>query len=129
MQFKCMLTIIFFFRFPDQPPSTKEEYMYREMFSHHFPSPSAKKTVPSQGKSIACSTAAAIAWDASFENLLDPSGRAVGGVHDQVYTALSYYKSKIVLVGSKNFELYLNPSIRDGVHRSGSPLYLHLKRI
>ena len=58
--------------------------MYREMFSHHFPSPSAKKTVPSQGKSIACSTAAAIAWDASFENLLDPSGRAVGGVHDQV---------------------------------------------
>ena len=60
--------------------------MYREMFSHHFPSPSAKKTVPSQGKSIACSTAAAIAWDASFENLLDPSGRAVGGVHDQVNT-------------------------------------------
>ena len=59
--------------------------MYREMFSHHFPSPSAKKTVPSQGKSIACSTAAAIAWDASFENLLDPSGRAVGGVHEQVH--------------------------------------------
>ena len=26
--------------------------MYREIFSHHFPSPSAKKTVPSQGKSI-----------------------------------------------------------------------------
>ena len=60
--------------------------MYLEMFSHHFPSSSAKKTVPSQGKSIACSTAAAIAWDASFENLLDPSGRAVGGVHDQVIT-------------------------------------------
>ena len=38
--------------------------MYREMFSHHFPSPSAKKIVPSEGKSIACSTAAAIAWDA-----------------------------------------------------------------
>ena len=64
--------------------------MYREMFSHHFPSPSAKKTVPSQGKSIACSTAAAIAWDASFENLLDPSGRAVGGVHDQVITKIQH---------------------------------------
>ena len=23
----------------------------------------------------------------------------------------------------------MNPSIRDGVHRSGMPLYLHLKRI
>merc|ERR1719270_3017991 len=72
-------------RFPDQPPSTKEEYMYREIFSHHFPSPSAKKTVPSQGKSIACSTEAAIKWDAAFENLVDPSGRAVAGVHDQAY--------------------------------------------
>ena len=39
-------------RFPDGPPITKEEYMYREMFQHHFPSPSAKKTVPIQGKSI-----------------------------------------------------------------------------
>ena len=38
--------------------------MYLEMFSHHFPSSTAKKTVPSQGKFIACSTAAAIGWDA-----------------------------------------------------------------
>merc|ERR1719270_1624867 len=72
-------------RFPDSPPTSKEEYMYREIFSHHFPSPSAKKTVPSQGKSIACSTEAAIKWDAAFENLVDPSGRAVAGVHDQAY--------------------------------------------
>ena len=72
-------------RFPDQPPSSKEEYMYREIFSSHFPSPAAKKTVPSQGKSIACSTEAAIKWDAAFENLVDPSGRAVAGVHDQAY--------------------------------------------
>ena len=62
--------LFYFFRFPDQPPSTKEEYMYREMFSHHFPSSSAKKTVPSQGKSIACSTAAAIAWD-TVEQTID----------------------------------------------------------
>ena len=88
--------------------------MYREMFSHHFPSPSAKKIVPSEGKSIACSTAAAIAWDASFENLLDPSGRAVGGVHDQVITkniadydrsyknsALSTKQKQCMKVGSK----------------------------
>ena len=53
------------------------------MFSHHFPSPSAKKTVPIQGKSIACSTEAAMKWDVSFQNLADPSGRAVCGVHEQ----------------------------------------------
>ena len=58
-------------------------FFFREMFSHHFPSPSAKKTVPIQGKSIACSTEAAIKWDASFQNLADPSGRAVCGVHEQ----------------------------------------------
>jgi len=75
-------------RFPDEPPSTKEEYMYREMFSHHFPSPSAKKTVPIQGKSIACSTEAAMKWDASFQNLADPSGRAVCGVHEQAYSSI-----------------------------------------
>jgi asparagine synthase (glutamine-hydrolysing) len=40
-------------RFPVSPPSTKEEYMYREIFSKHFPSPSALTTVPEQGKSIA----------------------------------------------------------------------------
>ena len=75
--------------------------MYREMFSHHFPSPSAKKTVPSQGKSIACSTAAAIAWDASFENLLDPSGRAVGGVHDQVLLPCPAIGPKLFWTDSK----------------------------
>ncbi len=73
-------------RFPDSPPTTKEEYMYRQIFSHHFPSPSAKKTVPVQGRSVACSTEAAIKWDESFSMLTDPSGRAVGGVHDQAYS-------------------------------------------
>jgi asparagine synthase (glutamine-hydrolysing) len=35
--------------------------------------------------SVACSTAEALAWDASFKNLNDPSGRAVAGVHEQAY--------------------------------------------
>ena len=38
------------------------------------------RTVPG-GKSIACSSPAAIAWDASFAAAADPSGRAVAGVH------------------------------------------------
>jgi len=38
------------------------------------------KTVPG-GKSIACSSPAAIAWDPAFANAADPSGRAVAGVH------------------------------------------------
>merc|ERR1719273_2777933 len=62
----------------------KEEYMYRDIFSRHFPSPAAARTVP-QGESIACSSPAAIAWDASFANMADPSGRAVAGVHEQAY--------------------------------------------
>ena len=42
----------------------------------------AAQTVPG-GKSIACSSPAAIAWDASFANAADPSGRAVKGVHEK----------------------------------------------
>ena len=71
-------------RFEVSPPRTKEEYMYRDIFSKHFPSPSAAKTVP-QGKSIACSTPAAIAWDKAFQDSADPSGRAVAGVHVKAY--------------------------------------------
>jgi asparagine synthase (glutamine-hydrolysing) len=33
------------------------------------------------GKSIACSTPEALAWDAAFAASADPSGRAVTGVH------------------------------------------------
>jgi asparagine synthase (glutamine-hydrolysing) len=33
------------------------------------------------GKSIACSSPAAIAWDPAFAAAADPSGRAVAGVH------------------------------------------------
>ena len=65
-------------------PRSKEEYMYRDIFSRHFPSPAAAATVP-QGKSVACSTPAALAWDESFARNADPSGRAVAGVHVQAY--------------------------------------------
>ena len=35
--------------------------------------------------SVACSTPEALAWDASFRNLNDPSGRAVSKVHVESY--------------------------------------------
>ena len=71
-------------RFPINPPQNKEEYYYRSIFAEHFPSDSAAKSVPSV-PSVACSTAEALAWDASFKNQNDPSGRAVAGVHEQGY--------------------------------------------
>ncbi|MDL5367318.1 asparagine synthase B [Xanthomonas sp. NCPPB 2654] len=69
-------------RFPVNPPQTKEGYYYRTLFERAFPTPAAAETVPG-GKSIACSSPAAIAWDASFATMADPSGRAVAGVHEQ----------------------------------------------
>ena len=71
-------------RFPINPPQNKEEYYYRSIFAEHFPSDSAARSVPSV-PSVACSTAEALAWDASFKNQNDPSGRAVVGVHEQAY--------------------------------------------
>jgi asparagine synthase (glutamine-hydrolysing) len=68
------------FRFPYNTPRSKEEYMYREIFAEHFPSAEAAACVPSV-PSIACSTAEALAWDESFRNNADPSGRSVLGVH------------------------------------------------
>ena len=70
------------FRFPINTPRSKEEYLYRTIFEEHFPSDAAASCVPSV-PSIACSTAEALAWDASFQNNADPSGRAVSGVHEQ----------------------------------------------
>ena len=70
------------YRFPINTPMSKEEYLYHSIFSEHFPSDQASACVPSV-KSIACSTAEALAWDESFQNNADPSGRAVMGVHEQ----------------------------------------------
>ena len=70
--------------FPINPPKNKEEYYYRSIFAEHFPSDSAARSVPSEA-SVACSTAIALEWDATFRNMNDPSGRAVRGVHEQAY--------------------------------------------
>ena len=61
-------------------------------------------TVPG-GASVACSTAKAIEWDASWSNNLDPSGRAALGVH------LSAYDQKLPSTGN------LGPNIIDIVPR------------
>jgi asparagine synthase (glutamine-hydrolysing) len=74
-------------RFPFNPPQTKEAYFYRVIFERFYPTAAAAETVPG-GKSIACSSPAAIAWDASFAGMADPSGRAVTGVHAQAVAAV-----------------------------------------
>ncbi|SUG67231.1 asparagine synthetase B [Salmonella enterica subsp. enterica] len=71
------------FRFPYNTPSSKEAYLYREIFEELFPVPSAAECVPG-GPSVACSSAKAIEWDEAFKTMDDPSGRAVG-VHQSAY--------------------------------------------
>lgn len=72
------------FRFPINTPTNKEEYFYRSVFCEHFPSDSAALCVPSV-PSVACSTPEALAWDESFKNMNEPSGRAVKSVHKEGY--------------------------------------------
>ena len=69
-------------RFSFNTPATKEAYFYRRIFEQHYPGEACAATVPG-GKSIACSSPAALAWDPAFANAADPSGRAVRGVHAQ----------------------------------------------
>ncbi|NVJ50442.1 MAG: asparagine synthase B [Gammaproteobacteria bacterium] len=76
------------FRFPVNPPLTKEAYFYREMFEQHFPSNAAAQTVLG-GKSIACSTETALQWDKQFQLQADPSGRSVADVHSDGYGRLT----------------------------------------
>ena len=71
-------------RFPINTPKNKEEYYYHSIFSEHFPSDSAARSVPSEA-SVACSTSIALEWDAAFQGMNDPSGRAVKGIHEQAY--------------------------------------------
>ncbi|KJV37123.1 asparagine synthase B [Luteibacter yeojuensis] len=73
-------------RFPVNTPATKEAFFYRTIFEKHFPGEACAATVPG-GKSIACSSPAALAWDPSFAAAADPSGRAVRGVHQQALPA------------------------------------------
>jgi asparagine synthase (glutamine-hydrolysing) len=70
--------------YPISTPETKEAYLYREIFAQHFPGDAAARSVPG-GPSIACSTPTAFLWDASFQAMNDPSGRAVRTVHREAY--------------------------------------------
>ena len=72
------------FRFPINPPLSKEEYVYRSIYSELFPSDSAAQCVPSV-PSVACSTPIALEWDEAFKKNADPSGRAVSAVHEMGY--------------------------------------------
>ncbi|ADN75453.1 asparagine synthase (glutamine-hydrolyzing) [Ferrimonas balearica DSM 9799] len=72
------------FRFPYNTPDTKEAYLYRQLFAEQFPLDSAAECVPG-GKSVACSTPEALAWDDSLRNITDPSGRSVQSVHQSSY--------------------------------------------
>jgi asparagine synthase (glutamine-hydrolysing) len=63
-------------RFPIQPPETKEAYYYRSIFSEIYSSDEAARTVE-VGPSIACSSSVAFRWSQEFQNMDDPSGRAV----------------------------------------------------
>ncbi|WP_133405940.1 asparagine synthase B [Parashewanella tropica] len=71
-------------RFPHNTPETKEAYYYRAIFEELFPLETAIKCVPG-GKSVACSTPEAIAWDKAFAANADPSGRAMFDVHNDGY--------------------------------------------
>ncbi|WP_166839828.1 asparagine synthase B [Rheinheimera pleomorphica] len=72
------------FRFPVNTPDSKEAYYYRVIFEEHFPHAGAIACVPG-GKSVACSTPEALAWDEKMAQMTDPSGRAVRDVHTQGY--------------------------------------------
>ncbi|KAJ3616559.1 hypothetical protein Zmor_011831 [Zophobas morio] len=50
-------------RFPFNTPLTKEAYYYRSEFERHFPEPQTAELVPG-GPTVACSTSAAVEWDA-----------------------------------------------------------------
>ena len=69
-------------RYRFNTPASKEAFFYRSIFERHFPGAACAATVPG-GKSIACSTPEALAWDPAFASVADPSGRAVKGVHRQ----------------------------------------------
>jgi len=74
-------------RFPEDPPTNPEMHWMRELFEARFVTGkasgrSALATVGT-GRSIACSTPEAIAWDPAWEHFAgDISGRAIAGVHN-----------------------------------------------
>ena len=71
-------------RFPLNTPTSREAWYFRHLFEAHFPLRSAAQTVPG-GPSVACSSPEAVLWDASLQEMDDPSGRAVRSVHQDAY--------------------------------------------
>ncbi|CAI7918850.1 unnamed protein product, partial [Closterium sp. NIES-54] len=71
--------------------------------SFSIPSPQlcARLTVP-WGKSVACSTEAAVKWDAAWANNIDPSGRAALGVHNASYEGKEGEKGEKKSEGSED---------------------------
>lgn len=59
----------------------------------------ARSTVPG-GPSVACSTAKAVEWDASWSKNLDPSGRAALGVHAAAYEEVVETKNATLANGT-----------------------------
>lgn len=70
-------------KFPVHTPTTKEAYLYRQIFEELFPSKEAALTVE-YGPSIACSSPTAYRWSQQFQGMADPSGRAVAVHHKAV---------------------------------------------
>ncbi|KAF5960509.1 hypothetical protein HYC85_001718 [Camellia sinensis] len=86
------------FVYPENTPATKEAYYYRTIFEKFFPKNAARSTVPG-GPSVACSTAKAVEWDASWSKNPDPSGRAALGVHAAAYEEAVEAKNASVMNG------------------------------
>jgi asparagine synthase (glutamine-hydrolysing) len=61
-----------------------EDVWYKTIFNRYFPSDICDNLIPI-GKSIACSTSEIMHWDKNFNNMNDPSGRSVKGIHNNSY--------------------------------------------
>lgn len=62
---------------------------------------------------MACSTAAAIAWDKAWSTNLDPSGRAATGVHDAAYQNETYAEGVKDLVNGRE-DMFIKKPKFDG---------------
>jgi hypothetical protein len=58
-------------RYPVNTPATREACFYRRIFELNFPGVACAATVPG-GRSIACSSPAALNWDPAFAGAADP---------------------------------------------------------
>ncbi len=67
-------------RFPVKTPETKEAYLYRQLFEHHFPS-ATRGELRALRAQRGLQHANRAGWDAAFQKMADPSGRAVVDVH------------------------------------------------